>query len=475
MEKFKKTKIVCTIGPATANYDMIYQLAQRGMNIVRFNFSHDTHESHKERMNLVRKVSEDSGFVLSIMVDTKGPEIRVGEIENGEVQFKTGDEVEIYRDQIVGTHKGFSLSAPEVFDDVSAGDTILIDDGKMRLTVLANEKNGVLQARVENFGVIKTRKGVNVPNVHISQAFISEKDDADIRFACRNGADFIAASFVRRKEDIFEIRKILEEENKPRMQIIAKIENQESYENIEEILEAADGVMVARGDLGVEVSTALVPIYQKKIIQKANNHGKPVITATHMLESMMSNPRPTRAEASDVANAIIDGTDAIMTSGETAVGAYPLEAVETMNTIALAMENIIPYRDNLQHQVQTAQTTIQDSIGISVADTSINLEEVEAIVAFTQGGSTARRISKYRPPVPIFAVTFTHEVERSLNANWGVFPVFSDIQNNMHNDDELASIIAKNYGIEPGKFVIITAGYPTGEGTANMMKIIEVK
>ena len=189
----------------------------------------------------------------------------------------------------------------------------------------------------------------------------------------------------------------------------------------------------------------------------------------------MSNPRPTRAEASDVANAILDGTDAIMTSGETAVGAYPLEAVETMNTIALAMEKIIPYRDNLRHQVNTSKKTIQDSIGISVADSSINLEQVEAIVAFTQGGSTARRISKYRPPVPIFAVTFTHEVERSLNSNWGVFPVFSDIQNNMHNDDELASIIAKNFGIEPGKFVIITAGYPTGEGTANMMKIIEVK
>lgn len=475
MKDYKKTKIICTIGPATASYEMIKKLAERGMNIVRFNFSHDVHESHKQRMDLVRKVAEENGFVLSIMVDTKGPEIRTGEMENGEVSFQTGDLVEIHREQVLGNHQRFSISVPEVFDDVKEGDTILIDDGKIRVSILGNDGKGVLSARIENYGVIKTRKGCNVPGVRLSQAFISEKDEQDIRFACRNGADFIAASFARRREDIEAIRAICIEEGATKLQIIAKIENQEGYDNIEEILEVADGVMVARGDLGVEISMALVPIYQKKIIQKCNEYGKPAITATHMLESMMSNPRPTRAEASDVANAILDGTDAIMTSGETAVGAYPLEAVETMNTIANAIEAIIPYRDNLNHQIKTSKKTIQDSIGISVADSSINLDQVEAIVAFTQGGSTARRISKYRPPVPIFAVTFTHEVERSLNANWGVVPVFSDIQNNMHNDDELASIIAKSFGVEPGKFVIITAGYPTGEGTANMMKIIEVK
>ncbi len=475
MEIKRKTKIVCTIGPASNNPDMILKLAERGMNIVRLNFSHGDQEQHTNNIAMIREVSDASGHLLSIMADTKGPEIRCGDMENGAVEFKTGDEVNILREHVLGNKERFSILVPELFDDVEAGDTLLIDDGKVRLTILENNGAGELKCRVENFGVIKTRKGVNVPDTKLSMPFVSEKDEGDIRFACQQNLDFIAASFVRRAQDINEIKAICIEEDRPNMQIIAKIENQEGVDNIDEILEASDGIMVARGDLGVEISLQLVPIYQKKMIARANEFGKPVITATHMLESMMSTPRPTRAEASDVANAILDGSDAIMTSGETAAGSYPLETVETMNTIATTIEEIIPYDLNLTRAKLSSLETIQDSIGISVADTSLQLEQVDAIVAFTQSGATARRISKFRPSVPILAITFTDEVARALQSYWGVIPIKSDIQNNMYNDDELASIIAKGYGVEPGRFVIITAGYPTGVGTANMMKIIEVK
>ncbi len=471
----KKTKIVCTLGPVSSNEDMILKLAQRGMNICRLNFSHGDHAAHLDNIKKIRKVSYDSGYVLGIMGDTKGPEIRCGEMENGAVEFFTGDIVKIVKEVVVGNHERFHISVPELFDDVQVSDTVLIDDGKMRLSVIEKNNNDEITCRVENFGIIKTRKGVNVPNVKLSMPFISKKDDDDIRFMARNGVDYIAASFVRRAQDVIDIRNILLSENKPRIQIIAKIENQEGYDNLDEILEVADGIMVARGDLGVEVSTQLVPIYQKKIIAKANEYGKPVITATHMLESMMASPRPTRAEASDVANAILDGSDAIMTSGETASGAYPLEAIEAMNTIATAIEKIIPYQDNLNRSKLTSKHTIQDSIGMSVANVALELDNVEAIIAFTQGGSTARRISKFRPHIPIIAVTFTEEVQRSLMPYWGVVPIVSDIQNDLQNDDELASIIAQTFGIEKGKSVIITAGYPTGEGTCNMMKIVEVK
>jgi pyruvate kinase len=472
--KIRKTKIICTIGPASKTPDMIEALAKAGMNICRLNFSHEEHSEHLERINMIRQVADTSGFNLGILLDTKGPEIRVDQIENGSMEVSANQIIKIVKETVVGNSERFSINPAQVFDDVSVGNRVLIDDGKIAMNIIAKDHDSIT-CQIENPGVIKTRKGVNVPNVKLSMPFISAKDDADIRFGCKHNVDYIAASFTRRAQDIQEIRQILIEEGQPRIQIIAKIENQEGYDNIREILEVADGVMVARGDLGVEVSMAHVPIYQKKIIAAANEFGKPVITATHMLESMMSNPRPTRAEANDVANAVLDGTDAIMLSGESAVGAYPIEAVTTMDTIARSMEEIIPYRERLDHAIKTSKRTVQDSIGISVADSALNLDEVEAIIAFTQGGSTARRISKFRPPVPIFAVTFTKENARRLLCNWGVVPVYSDIQNEMTNDDDLANTVAKTYGIEVGKQVIITAGYPTGEGTANLMKIIEVK
>ncbi len=470
----KKTKIVCTLGPASNTPEMVEKLAKEGMNIVRCNFSHEDHKIHGERIDMIREVSERIGINLAVMLDTKGPEIRCGIFKDGKADFLKGDIVKICRAEIEGTHERFHIACPELFEDVKAGNYILIDDGKMRLTILENDGQE-LTCRVENSGTIKTRKGCNVPNVKLSMPFISEKDDADIRFGCEKDIDFIAASFVRRAEDVLAIRKILIEMGKPTIQIIAKIENQEGFDNLESILEVADGVMVARGDLGVEVQTQYVPIYQKTIIHKANEMGKPVITATHMLESMMSNPRPTRAEASDVANAILDGSDAIMLSGESAAGEYPVEAVRTMATIAEAVEKIIPYRERLDHSIKSSRKTVQDAIGIAVSDATLTLQNVGAVVVFTQGGTTAKRISKFRPCVPILAVTFTKSTQRKLEAYWGVTPIFSDIQNELTNDDELASTIAKGFGLKPGQLLIMSAGYPTGEGSANMMKIIEIK
>lgn len=475
MEHLKKTKIVCTIGPASETEEMLTSLAKEGMNVVRFNFSHDVHENHLRRMNVVRKVSEETGINLSILLDTKGPEIRCADMLDGGVHFDEGDIVKIGFDaNYMGNKTRFCLLVPEVHNDVKVDDYILIDDGKVRLTVIDKDETDLI-CRVENPGMIKTRKGVNIPNVVLSMDFLSEKDEKDVRFGAQNNVDYIAASFVRRPADVLDIRRVLEDEGRGDIQIIVKIENQEGVDNIESILEVADGVMVARGDLGVEVASHLVPIYQKRIISIANKLGKPVITATHMLESMMSTPRPTRAEANDVANAVLDGTDAIMLSGETAVGAYPTEAVKTMFNISTAMEDIFPFRDRLDMSIASSNATTQDSIGMSIAETCLNMADVDAVIAFTQSGSTARRISKYRPIVPVLAVTFDRQVQRSLALHWGVIPIYSEVQNQMTNDDELASKIAKDYGIKAGRKVIISAGYPSGIGATNFMKIIEVK
>jgi pyruvate kinase len=315
----KQTKIICTIGPASDNYDTILKMAQAGMNIVRLNFSHGTHEEHKGRIEMIRKVEKENGINLGIMLDTKGPEIRLGTFVNDTESYKKGEIVTVQKEDIEGTHDRFTIQCKELFDDVKAGDYILVNDGKQKLTVLENDGNE-MKCRVEVTGTLSSRKGCNVPGVKLSMPFISMKDDEDIRFGCDMDVDFIAASFVRRAEDVMSIRKIITQMGKPKIQIIAKIENQEGFDNLEEIIDVSDGVMVARGDLGVEIETAYVPIYQKKIIEMANKKGKAVITATHMLDSMTSNPRCTRAEASDVSNAVLDGSDAVMLSAETAAG-----------------------------------------------------------------------------------------------------------------------------------------------------------
>lgn len=469
----KQTKIVCTLGPASDDYATILKMAQAGMNIVRLNFSHGTTAEHQARIAKVRQVEKENQLNLGLMLDTKGPEIRLGSFINDEEYYHIGEILTLTKEEINGTHERIHIACPELFNDLKGGNSILINDGKMRVTVLENNGHE-LKCRVEVNGPLSSHKGCNVPGVKLSMPFISAKDEKDIRFACENDMDFIAASFVRRAEDVFKIRNILIEMGKPKINIIAKIENQEGFDNLDSILDAADGVMVARGDLGVEVETAYVPIYQKKIIEAANRHGKAVITATHMLDSMTGNPRCTRAEASDVANAVLDGTDAVMLSAETAAGDYPVEAVSTMAKIIEATEQIIPYQANLGKLVKTNNHTIQDSIGIAISEATFTLD-IAAVVVFTQGGTTARRLSKYRPSCPIYAVTFTKSTQAKLELYWGVHPVYSAVQNNLTNDDELASAIAKAYGIKPGSLIIISAGYPTGEGSANMMKIVSVK
>lgn len=471
---FKKTKVVCTIGPASENVETLTKLAQAGMDIARLNFSHGTHEEHAARIKMVREVSENTGINLAIALDTKGPEIRLGNFKNDSENYQIGEIVYLTKEECEGTHERFWVQVPELFDDLKTDNIILINDGKMKLTVLENN-GSELKCRVEVAGPISSHKGCNVPGVKLSMPFLSQKDEADIRFGCQQNIDFIFASFTRRPEDIQAIRQICIEEGKPHINIIAKIENQEGYDNVDRILEVADGVMVARGDLGVEIPTMMVPVYQKHIIRQANLVGKPAITATHMLDSMTHNPRCTRAEASDVCNAVLDGSDGVMLSAESAAGDYPVEACETMSEIAEEAEKILPYRERLDWLKTTSNKTVQDAVSIAISDATLTLDNIGAIVAFTQGGTTAKRISKFRPNAPILAVTFTKDVQRKLESYWGVLPVVSDIQNSMTNDDELASTFAKQYGVKPGQLIIISAGYPTGEGSANMMKIVEVK
>ena len=473
MSKFKQTKIICTLGPSSSNYQTILAMANAGMNIVRLNFSHGSHETHLANIELVRKVEKENGLNIGILLDTKGPEIRLGDFEKGEETYQKGEIVTICKEQILGTHERFSIQCPELFNDVVAGNIILVNDGKQQLKVLKN--NGEeLECEVEVNGILASRKGCNVPGVKLSMPFVSEKDDADLRFGCEHDVDFIAASFVRRADDVLKIRRILAETGKPKINIIAKIENQEGFDNLEEILDVADGVMVARGDLGVEVSPDRVPIYQKLIIKKANEYGKPVITATHMLDSMTANPRCTRAEASDVANAVLDGSDAVMLSAESAAGDYPVETVKTMAAICETAEDIFPFREHLDLMKQYTHNTVQDAIGIAISDATLTLP-IGAVVVFTQGGTTAKVVSKYRPACPVYAVTFTKATQHKLEDYWGVTPVKSDVQNELTNDDELASAVCKAFGHKAGELIVISAGYPTGEGSANMMKIITIK
>lgn len=469
----RKTKIVCTIGPAIDSEIMLEKMIDSGMNVARLNFSHGTEEEHLNRINMIRNIASKLNRHIGIMCDTKGPEIRTGMFQDNQVYFKKGDIVDIVKEDILGTHDRFHISCPQLFQDISVGDYLLIDDGKMRLNI-TEVGEGVLKAYVKNSGMIKSRKGVNVPNVKLSMPFISEKDRKDIIFAAENNVDMYALSFVRRANDVLSVREILQSIGKESIEIIAKIENQEGVDNLDEILAVSDGIMVARGDLGVEVSTELVPIYQKKIIQRANEVGKPVITATHMLESMMSNPRPTRAEASDVANAILDGSDAIMLSGESAAGEYPVEAVQTMDTIAKAIEAIIPYEDRLQKSIKTSHKTINDAIGIAVAQTALTLPEAKVIIAFTETGGTAKRMCKFRPSVPIIAVTDSILTCRKLSYYCGVFATLRNDISDMASFDRVAIEVALDFGFKPGDSIIISSGFGQKHGSTNTLRVIEI-
>ena len=471
-EAQRKTNIVCTMGPSCWDTDKLVELIDAGMNVARLNFSHANHEEHLERIKMIRELNEEKNTYVGILADTKGPEIRVGQMD-GAVRFEKGDIVKISKEPVLGNHDMFHIDCPELFEDLTVGQFILIDDGKMKFEIKAMSKD-IMTVETLNPGVIKTRKGVNVPNVKLSMPFVSEKDRSDILFAAEHNVDVIALSFVRRAEDVLEVRNILKEAGKSDIELIAKIENQEGVDNLESILEVVDGIMVARGDLGVEVSTQLVPIYQKKIIRLANEVGKPVITATHMLESMVSNPRPTRAEASDVANAILDGSDAIMLSGETAAGDYPIEAVQTMDTIALAIEPILPYESRLRRALKIDKPTINDAIGIAVSQAALSLPTADVIVAFTETGGTAKRISRFRPADPIIAVTDRKETCTRLSYYWGVTAYYSKTVDDFTSYDDVAIKTAKKYGFEPGTTVITTSGWAQHHGATNTLRIITI-
>lgn len=469
----RKTKIVCTIGPASESEEMLEKLMKAGMNVARLNFSHGDHDEHKTRIDRIRKISKKLGQTVAILLDTKGPEIRTHNMQNGAIELEKGSEVTVSMTEVEGTKDKFSVTYDHLINDVDKGSYILLDDGLIELQVkdIDHDKGEVL-CDVLNTGELKNKKGVNLPGVKVSLPGITDKDADDIRFGIREGIDFIAASFVRRPSDVLDIRKLLEEENNTNISIIPKIENQEGIDNIKEILEVSDGLMVARGDMGVEIPSESVPMVQKDLIRQCNKLGKPVITATQMLDSMQRNPRATRAEASDVANAIYDGTDAVMLSGETAAGQYPIEAVKTMRNIAVSAEAAQDYKKLLNDRTKLVETSLVNAIGVSVAHTALNLN-VEAIVAATESGSTARTISKYRPKSDIIAVTPSVETARQCALVWGIHPV---IKEGRKTTDELlnnaVATAVETERVKNGDLIIITAGVPTGEqGTTNMMKL----
>ena len=467
----KKTKIVCTIGPASESIDTLKELIKSGLNVCRLNFSHGNYEEHGKRIDNIKAARNEMNLPIAILLDTKGPEIRTGKFSSPEVNLVEGQNFIITMEDVLGDETKCTVSYKELVNDVKPGNQILIDDGLVGLAVKEIKGQEIL-CIVQNAGTIKDNKGVNVPNVKINLPAITPKDKKDIEFGIEQGIDFIAASFVRKASDVLAIREILEENNATNIQIISKIENQEGVDNIDEILEVSDGLMVARGDLGVEIPTEDIPIVQKELIKKCNILGKPVITATQMLDSMIRNPRPTRAEVTDVANAIFDGTDAIMLSGETAAGKYPLESVKTMASIAIRAEQTLDYEELLKTKVKLRQLNITNAISHATCTTAIDLK-ASAIITATASGYTARMVSSYRPSAPIIAATNSEMVMRQMGLVWGVYPLLAE--KGLSTDDvfekSVQSALDMDY-ISSGDLVVITAGVPVGiAGTTNLINV----
>ena len=467
----KKTKIVCTIGPASESIDTLKELIKSGLNVCRLNFSHGNYEEHGKRIENIKAARNEMKLPIAILLDTKGPEIRTGKFSSPEVNLVEGQNFIITMEEVLGDETKCTVSYKELVNDVKPGNQILIDDGLVGLAVKEIKGQEIL-CIVQNAGTIKDNKGVNVPNVKINLPAITPKDKKDIEFGIEQGIDFIAASFVRKASDVLAIREILEENNATNIQIISKIENQEGVDNIDEILEVSDGLMVARGDLGVEIPTEDIPIVQKELIKKCNILGKPVITATQMLDSMIRNPRPTRAEVTDVANAIFDGTDAIMLSGETAAGKYPLESVKTMASIAIRAEQTLDYEELLKTKVKLRQLNITNAISHATCTTAIDLK-ASAIITATASGYTARMVSSYRPSAPIIAATNSEMVMRQMGLVWGVYPLLAE--KGLSTDDvfekSVQSALDMDY-ISSGDLVVITAGVPVGiAGTTNLINV----
>lgn len=466
----RKTKIVCTMGPNLFEKHLIAPLMKAGMNVARFNFSHGTYETHQHYYDEVCRIRDELGLPVATMLDTKGPEIRVRSFKNGHVTLQNGQLFTLTTDEVEGDEERVSITYKELPQDIAVGSSILIDDGLIGMQVERIDGADIV-CRVLNGGVVSNNKGVNIPNAHLSMPFISEKDHQDILFAIKNGYDFIAASFTRCADDIMQIRHILQENNCHTINIIAKIENMEGVENIDEILRVVDGVMVARGDLGVEVPLEDVPSLQKKLIQRGIAAGKPVITATQMLDSMIKNPRPTRAEATDVANAIYDGTSAVMLSGESAVGAYPVEAVETMVRIALRAEADMDYIRRFSRDT-SASTDVTNAISHATVTSAHDLN-ASAIITVTKSGSTARILSRYRPACVIVGCTTEKHVWRQLALSWGTVPLMIAEESNTDDLFEHAVDAAVQNGlVHDGELVVLTAGVPLGiSGTTNLMKV----
>lgn len=470
----KKTKIVSTLGPASNNTETIAKLIEAGANVFRFNFSHGDHEEHLSRMKMVREAEKKTGKLVGIMLDTKGAEIRTTDQENGGFEAHIGDVIRVSMDAtLTGNPSKIAVTYPGLFEDTKVGGHVLIDDGLVDLKITEkDEANKELVTVVENEGRIGSKKGVNAPGVEIKLPGITERDTDDINFGLDHGINFIAASFVRKPQDVLDIRELLEKKHKEIVKIYPKIESQEGIDNFDDIIKVSDGLMIARGDMGVEIPFENVPFVQKELIRKCNEAGKPVITATQMLDSMQENPRPTRAEVNDVANAVIDGTDATMLSGESANGKYPVESVAAMARIDRRTERSLVNLDAFTLKRLSDKTDVTEAVGQSVAHIAKNLG-VKTIVAATQSGFTARMISKYRPKADILALTPSEEVQRSLTIDWGVQPVL--VKNPSSTDElfDLATQKAVELGFaEEGDLILITAGVPVGEtGTTNVLKV----
>lgn len=467
----RKTKIVCTVGPATDNEEVLLELIRSGMNVARFNFSHGSHEEQERRMKMLRRLRTECKKPVAMLLDTKGPEIRTGIFKEGKVVLESGKQFILTCRDVIGDDTKVSVTYPELYKDEKPGNRILIDDGLVELQVKEIQGEDII-CEVINGGVVSDHKGINVPDVHIRLPYMSEKDKEDILFGIQQDIDFVAASFTRTAEDVEQVRRLLDENGGEDINIIAKIENAEGVERIDEIIEASDGIMIARGDMGVEVPAEDVPVIQKMIIKKVYEAGKQVITATQMLDSMMKNPRPTRAETADVANAIYDGTSAIMLSGETAAGAYPVEALKMMVRIAERTEADIDYRKRFFIHDRKANPDITDAISHATCTTAHDLN-ARAIVTVTKSGRSARMISRYRPDCDIIGCAISEKVTRQLNMSWGVMPVLLEEKEEVFELFEYAAGECMREGlVSKGDVTVFTSGVPIGiSGTTNMIKV----
>lgn len=473
----RNTKIVCTIGPASDNKETLIKLIKAGMSCMRINFSHGEYPEHQKKIDLLREIEKEENICVPIMLDTKGPEIRTHEFKDGKATIKDKSIVRICMHEVLGDETKFSVTFDKLYDDLNVGNIVKLDDGKLELEIIDKDKeNKELVCRALNTHTIKNRRGVNIPGIHLSLPFISEKDKNDLIFGCKNDVDFVSASFIRSPEDVRKIREILVENNKPGIKIISKIENQEALTCLDEIIKESDGIMIARGDLGVEIPAEDVPIIQRKLIKKCRELGKPVITATQMLDSMTFNPNPTRAEVSDVATAVTESSDCVMLSGESANGLYPIEACSMQAKIAGKMEKYLDYEKLAVEAYDSSNKDNNDAIANSIANTAL-LIGAKLIVCFTETGRTAIRISKARPCCPIVAVTNNKKTAENLGLYWGVFSSYipTTVMPDFIEEMEVIALMnAIKYKIPSKSTVIVAGGTPTGSGNTNFMRIVYV-